>query len=372
VLDVKVETLSTGNPSTKSSMQVKFLTTMLSVRLLATWICARAESDSSYLLQLKAEVRTKSIKPESSMLPAVETLLSGTTKSYNNILKQTSLLEAELLRKDRDYHVQLFKLKANYEQKLHQQEKDIAEIMASIKNMSGAINKTEMSNAVLRQHATTLRQSNLLLRVELEKLEAKLQTARAFAAQTLNGTDDTASEELAVLNTPKPVDRPEPLPDALSALSSEATVEQAMDYLVYGRHGDKRENLEGKQEGDLTLLQVRSTIREKRHAEFTGNMSAESLLEMVSAGVKRMEAEYINSTEHLSARYQARAQSLSRKKSAAISLRTRAEAKLQSSIASNKKLHTADVALEKTHAHIQQRISGLKLYLAQLAGKVES
>jgi len=363
---VKVETLSTGNPSTKSSMQVK----LLSVRLLATWICARAESESSYLLQLKAEVRTKSNKPDSSMLPAVETLLADTTKAYNDILKQTSLLEAELLRKDRDFHVQLFKLKASYKQKLDQQEQEITEIMASIKNLSSAINKTEMSNAALRQHATTLRQSNLLLRVELEKLEAKLQTARVFAAQTLNRTDDTTSEEIAVLNTPKPVERPEPLPDALSALSSEATVEQAMDYLVYGRHGEKHESAGEKQE-DLTLLQVRSTIREKRHPEFTSNMSAESLLEMVSAGVKRMEAEYINSREHLKARYQAQAQSLSRRKSSAISLKTRAEAKLQSSVAANKKLQAADVALEKTHTHIQQRISGLKLYLARLAGKVE-
>jgi hypothetical protein len=145
-------------------------------------------------------------------------------------------MESALYRNQQNLQSNMSKLKAQYEHRLGLQQKEIDGITTSIGDLSAKIQRTKMSNAMLRKHAADVQHNNSLLRIQVKSLESKIQTAKAFVAQTLDSTDVASSEDLAVLNTPEPISRPKPHPDALLAPD---TVEKAIDYIVYGRHGDQ-------------------------------------------------------------------------------------------------------------------------------------
>jgi len=167
-------------------MQGTSLAGMFFLVSLAALKLARATHEYNCLLQVKADVKVKHNKPDSMLLPAMEALLANSSKTFDGILNGTSLFEAALFKKQKAFRNQLSSLKRQYEQKLDLQGQEIVAVMASIVNVSGAINKTHTSNAVLRQQAAELQRSNLQLRGELEKLRAKLETAKAFTEQTLH------------------------------------------------------------------------------------------------------------------------------------------------------------------------------------------
>jgi len=380
---------------------------------LAALKLVRATHEYNCLLQVKADVKVKHNKPDSMLLPAMEALLANSSKTFDGILNGTSLFEAALFKKQKAFRNQLSSLKRQYEQKLDLQGQEIVAVMASIVNVSGAINKTHTSNAVLRQQAAELQRSNLQLRGELEKLRAKLETAKAFTEQTLHQTNDTSSKALQVLNAPRPINRKEPFPDALSALNTSETVEKAVDYLVFGRHG--REHHEEAESAiadnlvdddydvyaddmkqQMALLQVQvaagatsnitpaggvagTSVGDKRTASNTYpetlhasqiQTSTAALLAAASAGLNDLEAEYSKSREYLQAMFLEHSEARSKKRSFWIAKREKAEVKLQSLLSLSSKLQIAGATLETTHQQLQQRIKGLKLYLARLAGTV--
>jgi len=186
-----------------------------------------------------------------------------------------------------------------------------------------------------------------------------------------------------------------------------------VDYLVFGRHG--REHHEEAESAiadnlvdddydvyaddmkqQMALLQVQvaagatsnitpaggvagTSVGDKRTASNTYpetlhasqiQTSTAALLAAASAGLNDLEAEYSKSREYLQAMFLEHSEARSKKRSFFIAKREKAEVKLQSLLSLSSKLQIAGATLETTHQQLQQRIKGLKLYLARLAGTV--
>jgi len=191
-------------------------------------------------LQVTAYVKSKTKRLDFMELPSVERILANSTKAVNGILRQTGLMESALYTKHNNLQADMSKLKAQYEKQLGLQQQEIDEITASIAALSAKIQRTKMNNTILQKHSADVQHDSSLLRIQLKTLESKVQTAKVFIARTLDYTDDTSSEDVAILNTPEPIFRPKPHPNELVALGSSDTVEAAIDYIVYGRHGNKQ------------------------------------------------------------------------------------------------------------------------------------
>jgi len=191
-------------------------------------------------LQVTAYVKSKTKRLDFMELPSVERILANSTKAVNGILRQTGLMESTLYTKHNNLQADMSKLKAQYEKQLGLQQQEIDEITASIAALSAKIQRTKMNNTILQKHSADVQHDSSLLRIQLKTLESKVQTAKVFIARTLDYTDDTSSEDVAILNTPEPIFRPKPHPNELVALGSSDTVEAAIDYIVYGRHGNKQ------------------------------------------------------------------------------------------------------------------------------------
>jgi len=337
----------------------------------------------------------KSTKAEEA-LPTVDTVLANSTKQLDSILKQTSLLEAALMQKQGEFRLQLAKLKEQYEAKLDDQSKQNSAIQARIATVTESVKKTLGNNAALRKNSMEIQQNNSLLRIQLQKLEAKLQTAKTFASLTLNSTDANSSSELEVLNTPKPIQRREPRPNALEALESYGTVEQAMDYMVYGRHGRKPNELdEDTDDGaePMALLQLGSAHGAKAMHSYPESSQAQlperqsdkealkasqaaaqvqksavSLLSVLSNGLAEVETEHRKGVESLQTLFHEQFNAGSKRRAMLLAHKERAMHRLESLLALNSKLKSANVALQKTQKQLGQHIKGLKMFLAQLSG----
>jgi len=371
----------------------------MALGLLVMWLSPAVAQRHISLVQINAQV-LKNTKAEDTAkaLPKVETVLANSTKTFDGILKQTNLLESALMQKQGEFRAQLAKLKEQYEAKLDLQNKQNNEIKSDIARVTESVKKTRGSNAALRKSSTEIQHNNSMLHIQLQKLEAKLQTAKTFASLTLNSTDDTSSSELEVLNTPKPVRRQEPRPNALAALDSYDTVEQAMDYMVYGRHGRKPEADEDADDGaePMALLQLGSALGahaelsypqswraqypEKQNDKDTSKVnqaasqvqtSAVSLLSVLSNGLAEVESEYRKGVESLQKAFQDNFDAGSKRRSMMLARKERASHRLESLMAVNSKLKSANAALLKTQKQLGQRIKGLKMFLAQLSGSAE-
>jgi len=371
----------------------------MALGLLVMWLSPAVAQHHISLVQINAQV-LKNTKAEDTAkaLPKVETVLANSTKTFDGILKQTNLLESALMQKQGEFRAQLAKLKEQYEAKLDEQNKQNNEIKSDIARVTESVKKTRGSNAVLRKSSTEIQHNNSMLRIQLQKLEAKLQTAKTFASLTLNSTDDTSSSELEVLNTPKPVRRQEPRPNALAALDSYDTVEQAMDYMVYGHHGRKPEADEDADDGaePMALLQLSSALGaqaelsypqawraqfpEKQNDKDTSKVnqaasqvqtSAVSLLSVLSNGLAEVESEYRKGVESLQKAFQENFDAGSKRRLMMLARKERASLRLESLVAVNSKLKSANAALLKTQKQLGQRIKGLKMFLAQLSGSAE-
>jgi len=215
---------------------------MYAVGLLAASSLASATSDEIgvYLLQITASVKSRYKPGDSTKLPSVESMLTNSSKTFNGIMKETNLMKSALHANRANLEADMSKLKALYERELGLQQQEIKEIAASIAALSAEIKQTKMNNTILRKHSADVQDDNSLLRIKMKTLESKLQTAKAFVEKTLDYTDDSSSEDVAILNTPEPIFRPKPHPNELVALGSSDTVEAAIDYIVYGRHGNKQ------------------------------------------------------------------------------------------------------------------------------------
>jgi len=393
--------------------------TMYAVGLLAASSLASATSDEIgvYLLQITASVKSRYKPGDSTKLPSVESMLTNSSKTFNGIMKETNLMKSALHANRANLEADMSKLKALYERELGLQQQEIKEIAASIAALSAEIKQTKMNNTILRKHSADVQDDNSLLRIKMKTLESKLQTAKAFVEKTLDYTDDSSSEDVAILNTPEPIFRPKPHPNELVALGSSDTVEAAIDYIVYGRHGNKQhESGNSAEEGaevdtfdDVAeapaFLQVGAAAgakgkasypdiwrymhhaRDSRNVSKVASQSAKttshfqkqylaaiqtspnfnSLLIDLKSKMGHFEAENRNSIDYMRTSFEEHYKVGLQRRSFLMASKERKEANLKSLESLNTKLRTADAALDKTHEELQTRIKGLKLFLSKLS-----
>jgi len=372
---------------------------MILIGLLATSALPAATQHAQIsLVQIHAQFLKNRKQDDSTLpLPQVETVLANSNKTLDDILKQTGLLEAALKQKQGEFREHLSKLKQQYEAKLDLQSQENNEIKASIGQVTDSLKKTRASNRALRNSSLEIQQNTSRLRIQLMKLESKLQTAEAFASFALNVTDDMSSSELEVLNTPKPIQRREPHPSSLAALQSSETVEQAMDYMVYGRRADGVDEDADDAAEASALLQLGSAFGEKvvlsypqswrsyfdsrqsqankmdtnaKHVAQT-QTSAVSVVSVLSSGLAEVETQYRKGVESLRTTFQQHFDAGSQRRSALLAHKERATHKLESLLAVNSKLQLANAALQKTQKELRQHIRGLKIFLLQVSGEVK-
>jgi len=363
---------------------------MVFIGLLAASLLPAA-TEHSYLsvVQIHAQVLKGPKKIDNtSPLPEVETVLANSTKRFAGIFKETSMLQETLMQKEGQFREKLAKLEQQFEAKLDVQSQEINEIKASIDKVTDSIKKARAITVALRQSSMEIQHNNSLLHVQLTKLESKLQTAKAFASLTLNSTNVTSSSELEVLNTPKPIQRKEPHPSALVGLESSHTVEQAMDYMVYGRHGKKPGEVDEDADDaaeDMNLLQLGSALggkavlsypdtwrwrshdQQKQANKAQTQTPAVSLVSLVSSDLAEVEKEYRKEVESLQTMFQQHFDAGSQMRSALLAHKERATHKLESLLAINSKMQLAKAALQKTHKELRQHIKGLKIFLLQMS-----
>jgi len=372
---------------------------MILIGLLATSALPAATQHAQIsLVQIHAQFLKNRKQDDSTLpLPQVETVLANSNKTLDDILKQTGLLEAALKQKQGEFREHLSKLKQQYEAKLDLQSQENNEIKASIGQVTDSLKKTRASNRALRNSSLEIQQNTSRLRIQLMKLESKLQTAEAFASFALNVTDDMSSSELEVLNTPKPIQRREPHPSSLAALQSSETVEQAMDYMVYGRRADGVDEDADDAAEVSAFLQLGSALGEKvvlsypqswrsyfdsrqsqankmdtnaKHVAQT-QTSAVSVVSVLSSGLAEVETQYRKGVESLRTTFQQHFDAGSQRRSALLAHKERATHKLESVLAVNSKLQLANAALQKTQKELGQRIKGIKTFLLQVSGNEE-
>jgi len=368
---------------------------MILIGLLATSALPAATQHAQIsLVQIHAQFLKNRKQDDSTLpLPQVETVLANSNKTLDDILKQTGLLEAALKQKQGEFREHLSKLKQQYEAKLDLQSQENNEIKASIGQVTDSLKKTRASNRALRNSSLEIQQNTSRLRIQLMKLESKLQTAEAFASFALNVTDDMSSSELEVLNTPKPIQRREPHPSSLAALQSSETVEQAMDYMVYGRRADGVDEDADDAAEASALLQLGSAFGEKVvlsypqswRSYFDNRQSqaskmdtkvkhtaqTQSVLWALSSGLAEVETQYRKGVESLQTAFQQHFDAGSQRRSALLAHKERATHKLESVLAVNSKLQLANAALQKTQKELLQRIKGIKTFLLQVSGNEE-
>jgi len=371
------------------------MTPMILIGLLATSALPAATQHAQIsLVQIHAQFLKNRKQDDSTLpLPQVETVLANSNKTLDDILKQTGLLEAALKQKQGEFREHLSKLKQQYEAKLDLQSQENNEIKASIGQVTDSLKKTRASNRALRNSSLEIQQNTSRLRIQLMKLESKLQTAEAFASFALNVTDDMSSSELEVLNTPKPIQRREPHPSSLAALQSSETVEQAMDYMVYGRRADGVDEDADDAAEASALLQLGSAFGEKVvlsypqswRSYFDNRQSqaskmdtkvkhtaqTQSVLWALSSGLAEVETQYRKGVESLQTAFQQHFDAGSQRRSALLAHKERATHKLESVLAVNSKLQLANAALQKTQKELLQRIKGIKTFLLQVSGNEE-
>jgi len=368
---------------------------MILIGLLATSALPAATQHAQIsLVQIHAQFLKNRKQDDSTLpLPQVETVLANSNKTLDDILKQTGLLEAALKQKQGEFREHLSKLKQQYEAKLDLQSQENNEIKASIGQVTDSLKKTRASNRALRNSSLEIQQNTSRLRIQLMKLESKLQTAEAFASFALNVTDDMSSSELEVLNTPKPIQRREPHPSSLAALQSSETVEQAMDYMVYGLRADGVDEDADDAAEASALLQLGSAFGEKVvlsypqswRSYFDNRQSqaskmdtkvkhtaqTQSVLWALSSGLAEVETQYRKGVESLQTAFQQHFDAGSQRRSALLAHKERATHKLESVLAVNSKLQLANAALQKTQKELLQRIKGIKTFLLQVSGNEE-
>jgi len=368
---------------------------MILIGLLATSALPAATQHAQIsLVQIHAQFLKNRKQDDSTLpLPQVETVLANSNKTLDDILKQTGLLEAALKQKQGEFREHLSKLKQQYEAKLDLQSQENNEIKASIGQVTDSLKKTRASNRALRNSSLEIQQNTSRLRIQLMKLESKLQTAEAFASFALNVTDDMSSSELEVLNTPKPIQRREPHPSSLAALQSSETVEQAMDYMVYGRRADGVDEDADDAAEASALLQLGSAFGEKVvlsypqswRSYFDNRQSqaskmdtkvkhtaqTQSVLWALSSGLAEVETQYRKGVESLQTAFQQHFDAGSQRRSALLAHKERATHKLESVLAVNSKLQLANAALQKSQKELLQRIKGIKTFLLQVSGNEE-
>jgi len=368
---------------------------MILIGLLATSALPAATQHAQIsLVQIHAQFLKNRKQDDSTLpLPQVETVLANSNKTLDDILKQTGLLEAALKQKQGEFREHLSKLKQQYEAKLDLQSQENNEIKASIGQVTDSLKKTRASNRALRNSSLEIQQNTSRFRIQLMNLESKLQTAEAFASFALNVTDDMSSSELEVLNTPKPIQRREPHPSSLAALQSSETVEQAMDYMVYGRRADGVDEDADDAAEASALLQLGSAFGEKVvlsypqswRSYFDNRQSqaskmdtkvkhtaqTQSVLWALSSGLAEVETQYRKGVESLQTAFQQHFDAGSQRRSALLAHKERATHKLESVLAVNSKLQLANAALQKTQKELLQRIKGIKTFLLQVSGNEE-
>jgi len=131
------------------------------------------------LVQINAQALNSTKQDDFTLpLPQIETVLANSTKTFDDILKQTSLLEAALMQKQGEFREQLSKLKQQYEAKLDLQSQENNEIKASIGQVTDSLKKTRASNRALRTSSLEIQQNNSRLRTQLKKLESNCRQPR--------------------------------------------------------------------------------------------------------------------------------------------------------------------------------------------------
>lgn len=333
--------------------------------LFGVLLVQQVTADHISLMQIKAQ-SLRSNTRDDTILPQVETVLADSSKTLNGIFKQTSQLHAALVQKQQEFRSKLVHVKEEYEAKLNVQNKENVELKMDISRIVDSIKKTRTESNLLRNNSAELMHNNSLLRVQLKKLETKLQTAKAFASLALNSTDDASSSELVILSTPAPVHRQEPPPNALAALGEAETVEQAMEFMVYGHHG--KSPSEADDEADDTdapvgLLQVGSAVDALRKLDYPESMA---LLSALTAGLDQVQAEYGKAQEQLKHQFQEHSDAASQEHSALLARKKRVTNRLEALTSIKEKLQMAYASLQKTHEQLGQRIKGLKMFLVRV------
>jgi len=133
-------------------------------------------------------------------LPPVSAMLGDATATAKSINEQAAMLEARILRAQREDQEKMTKRKASLEHKLKVQEEGTEQLNATINEMAAVNDRLDDGNKAIRQRAKEVRDGNRLMVSELRALDVKLAAARTFVSDSLKSIDDSHDKTLDVLN----------------------------------------------------------------------------------------------------------------------------------------------------------------------------
>jgi len=132
-------------------------------------------------------------------LPALESIMSASSKTLSGISSEARQLEAKMLRVQNENALRLKRQKSVFDRKLKDQEEKNQVSVRENANIAKAILETKKLNEQLVQTAKTLKQGNMMRRTVLSKIQAQLSQVQLFLKETEEQSDDSKAPELEIL-----------------------------------------------------------------------------------------------------------------------------------------------------------------------------
>mmetsp|Transcript_55890 Transcript_55890/g.120921 ORF Transcript_55890/g.120921 Transcript_55890/m.120921 type:complete len:371 (-) Transcript_55890:196-1308(-) len=155
------------------------------------------------LLQVSAQRHykgTSKSEGQAPELPSVDELLSSSGSIAGELSEKVSELEQQLAELQREQAAGLNNRRAVYEKNLTALQDQLKSAEDLNMATATAIDGVKRDNSALLMRAQRLSRDNELLRIDLHKFQENISTAEEFVDRALDGTNDTAAEELAVLH----------------------------------------------------------------------------------------------------------------------------------------------------------------------------
>jgi len=136
-------------------------------------------------------------------LPALETIMSASSKTLSGISAEAKEIEAKMLRVQNENSLRLKRQKSVFDRKLKEQEDKNQLGVKDNAVLAKTILETKKSNQWLINTAKTLMQENAVRRTELSNIQEQLSQVQKFLTKTAELADDSQAPELEVLRFKK-------------------------------------------------------------------------------------------------------------------------------------------------------------------------
>lgn len=163
---------------------------------------AGKSQQSAILLQVKGgPVSTTTAAPEveTTRLPLLSDVLTDSYDTFRNVDNKVGQLEEHLLDMEEQAKVSLLDTQLGNEDKLMDQNRDCLRMAKANTNIASDIHAYKQMNQQLQSRARQIQKENVLIRRDLEKVNANISVAVAFAKNTLVHSMDNDAPELTVM-----------------------------------------------------------------------------------------------------------------------------------------------------------------------------